>query len=537
MELTGNPFVDTGLMVLATLAERDSVASLSWADIRQVFGDGQRLAPDNQRLKCFTMVFGTNGPLTQPAYKKSGKNEQIYISIVGELLRSAEQEGHSGPRCDLSGIRTDFSLQAVCSRALREAGLPAPERKWPGRDWIPLGGSLGNDAQALPSASRPLHVSALALFSLQYLPLGLFLFKGKLTCYQSTATELTQALVSEVVAENQNRLNLGETEILGKGSGTRIVLDFLINHFESLKDIIGSNALPRNTELLLWRFSNSGTGADCQIEQVPERTLAFVYDAISAGFGSEIRRLLTNDPKDSRVQFFECIRSGRDYPGLYPYKKWPGASAAFYEFYQCGVRQVNGAALAVARKLATVMIERAEKKRLKEIQKSDFLMSGAGRSYTRKFIIESLTIEEYDTLFPSGRHPIRIEPSGWQYLRYYLSRKEVDAWKPGSVATLSMRTTHPKIVQLAEAYAKEKEPKKIKSLLDRIAQRKVDIRWLEDLFCRMAEQYPDWNLGTWDELVCNEEGKVVAYELFFQFRLYLSNLYRKAISKPEGEAA
>jgi hypothetical protein len=53
----------------------------------------------------------------------------------------------------------------------------------------------------------------------------------------------------------------------------------------------------------------------------------------------------------------------------------------------------------------------------------------------------------------------------------------------------------------------------------------------------MAEQYPDWDLGTWDEFVCNEEGNVVSYELFFQFRLYLSNLYREATSNSQGEAA
>jgi hypothetical protein len=424
------------------------------------------------------MVFGTNGPLTQPAYKKSKKNEQIYISTIKEILHLAEREGHSGPRCDLTGIQTDFNLQSVCSQALREAGLPVPEKKWAGRDWIPLGGSLGNDAQALPSASRPLHVSALALFALQYLPLGLFLFKGRLTCYQSTAPELVQALLSEVVADNHNRLSLGETEILGKGTGTRILLDFLVRHFESLKDVVRSNALPTNTELLLWLFSNSGTGADCRIEQIPEMALRFVYDAISAGFGSEIRRLLANDPKDPRFQLFECIRTGQDYAGLYPYKKWPGASAGFYELYQCRVRQATRAALEVARKLAAIMMGRTETKRLKEVQKAEFLTSRAGRSYARKFILEFLTVDEYDILFPSQRHPIRVASSGWQYLRYYLSRKESDASSLGIQTTVSMRTTHPKIIQLAKAYADGKEPKKIKNLLDRMALRKVGLRWL-----------------------------------------------------------
>jgi len=536
MELTGNPFVDTGLMVLTALAERDHVSELTLADLRRVFGDGRQLARDNQHLKCFTMVFGTNGPLTQPAYKKAGKNKDIYLSIVKHILECTGQEGASGSRCDLTGIPTDFNFQAVCAKALRETGLPVPERKWLGRDWVPLGGSLGNDAQALPAASRPLHVSALALFALQYLPLGLFLFKGKLTCYQSTADQLTQALVAEVVSENQNRLKLQETEILGKGGGTRILLDFLINHFESLRDLTRDNALPPSTELLLWLFSNSGTGADCLIEHVPETALRFAYRAISESFGSEIRRLLANDPKDPRFQLFECIRTGRDYPGLYPYKKWEGASAGFYEFYQCAVRDVTPAALEASRKLAKLVVEGIEPKRLKELRKPEFLKSAAGRNLVRKCIIQRLTIGEYDALFPSQYCPVRVDSSGWQYLRYYLSRQDDDDGPISSVRP-PMKTTHPKIVQLAEAYAQGRDPKKIKSLLDRMAQGRVGIRWLQDVFCRLAQEHEDWNLGTWNEFACDEDGKVIAYELFFQLRLYLANLYREATSKQEGKVA
>lgn len=156
MNLTGNPFVDTGLMALTALAGKDEVSNLEFRDIRKTFGNGEQLARDNQALKCFTMVFGTNGPLTQPAYKKGQKNEQIYLSIVRRLLDFAETEGQSGSQCDLTGTRTNFDFHAVCASALAESGLPVPEKKWIGRDWVPLGGSLGNDAQALPAASRPL---------------------------------------------------------------------------------------------------------------------------------------------------------------------------------------------------------------------------------------------------------------------------------------------------------------------------------------------------------------------------------------------
>jgi hypothetical protein len=74
------------------------------------------------------------------------------------LLDYAEQEGRVGQRCELTGIKTDFDFYAVCANALGQAGSTVPEQKWLGRDWIPLGGSLGNGAQALPGASRSMRV-------------------------------------------------------------------------------------------------------------------------------------------------------------------------------------------------------------------------------------------------------------------------------------------------------------------------------------------------------------------------------------------
>jgi hypothetical protein len=194
-------------------------------------------------------------------------------------------------------------------------------------------------------------------------------------------------------------------------------------------------------------------------------------------------------------------------------------------------------ALGVARKLARIITENVDKKHIKEVLKPEFLDTAPGRNLVRKFITHFLKLREYDALFPSQHHPIRIETSGWQFLRYYLTRKEQNEGNQEPITTLPMKTTHPKIIQLAEVYVQGRDPKKIKNLLDRMAQKKVGIRWLEDVFCRLAEQHLDWNFGTWDEFVCDEDGNIVVHELFFQLRLYMSNLYREAISKNQGEAA
>lgn len=324
-----NPFIDGGLAVMTRLAGRDCLSELTLADVRKLVDDGSRLTRDNSRLKSFTMVFGTNGVLTQPAYKKTGQNEVIYKAIVQRFLNAAGQEGSAGAPCELTGIPTRFSFHDACASALAEAGQKVPNRKWIGRDWVPLAGSLGSDAQALPAASRPLHVSATALLALQYLPLGLFLYQGRLGCYQSTYEPLMQQLAADIVECNRDRLEAGDTEILGKGGGSSVLLDFLVRRFEQIENVRTDFELPPNTTLFLWLFSNSGTGADCRVIEIPDLMLHFLHDACREGHSTEIRRLVTGEAKDSREQFFTAVREQRDYLNLYPFKKWTGTSQEF----------------------------------------------------------------------------------------------------------------------------------------------------------------------------------------------------------------
>jgi len=68
IQLTGNPFVDTGLGVIANLAILDEIAELTVSQVQQVYSDGPQLTEWNSKVKAFTQVFGTNNPLFQTAY-------------------------------------------------------------------------------------------------------------------------------------------------------------------------------------------------------------------------------------------------------------------------------------------------------------------------------------------------------------------------------------------------------------------------------------------------------------------------------------
>ena len=52
---TGNPFVDTGLMVILHLANKSDISELTYKNVTTVFGDGRELASMNAKLKSFTL--------------------------------------------------------------------------------------------------------------------------------------------------------------------------------------------------------------------------------------------------------------------------------------------------------------------------------------------------------------------------------------------------------------------------------------------------------------------------------------------------
>jgi hypothetical protein len=539
-QFSGNPFVDSGLAVMTHLAGKKEIADLTLADIKKLVSDGSALTRDNLRLKSFTMVFGTNGVLTQHAYKKIGKNEVIYKAIVKRLVNATENDGKEGVPCELTGIRSKFNFQEMCASALKEAGQKEPERKWIGRDWVPLAGSLGNDAQALPAASRPLHVSATALLALQYLPLGLFLHQGRLACYQCTHQPLMQELTADIVELNRVRMHAGDGEILGKGEGSTVLLNSLLERFGQLQQAKADYRLPASTALFLWLFDNSGTAAsrtkpNCEILEIPDRVLHFLWDASVKGFSTEIRRLVAGQSKDPRQQFFTAIREQRDYSNLHAFKKWPGTSQEFYEFYQNRICGWSGKALGVARRVTKLIVEGAEPKRLKEFQKPDaFKKAFAAQNAVRRIISNDLSLSDYDFLFPSEYHPIRVKREGWDLIRFYLAQAQIQNLPlPESSA---MPTTHKKIELIAGEYFRSRGLSKVKGLLDRLSRGKVGTPWLREIFCRMAELHPEFELGDWDEFVCDENGKAMPYEALFQIRLRLANLYRQSTESKEQVA-
>jgi hypothetical protein len=157
IELTGNPFVDTGLAIIAALNSCNTIGDLTLRKMKNVHGDGTKLARNNMRLKSNYMVF-VNSISMNPAVKDSNLRAKNYAKITTAILNNiGHEEIHE--LCDFCGNQYSVDLDKLFHQAFGDKNdrkTACKDNKlqehYLGRDWFPLVGSIGSDAQALPGA-------------------------------------------------------------------------------------------------------------------------------------------------------------------------------------------------------------------------------------------------------------------------------------------------------------------------------------------------------------------------------------------------
>jgi len=557
IELTGNPFVDTGLGVIASLAGMDDIKDLTLSNLKAVYNDGEQLAMWNSKLKTFTQIFGTNNPLFQPSYGfKKGKgpsdtNKAIYKSTITGLLSEIGKPG-DGPRCWACGSPSNFDFAIICKNAVEDNGKKAPEEKWVGRDWFPLAGSLGSDAQALPAASQPPNICPKCLLAIHYLPMGLILLDGLLAVFQCTSTVFGYELVRDITNEVQGRIQSGNYETLGSKEGSRAVMRRLLAFFERLQKEKLYGEVPEGTALYLWRFSNSGTSPECQIEEIPNTAIIFLWKAVREGLRSDIESLVESEGKNPRYSLFQCILDRRDYPNLYPDGKRKGASPKLFALYQIYIRNHSVKALQIAYRLAKQQVELISEKELRRIQRPEAFNEEKVRTQFRATIIQmaekgELTLVDYLDLFPIKEgQGTTVEWEGWNLIRFYLYHISGDFQRiegEQHIINKAQLQVYYYAGQIYNHYLKERGKDRFKK--DVLAQmaRGTDVTWLRNQFVQLAESEDGFTYGHWSKLCKLEDARVFISELLFQMRLLWTQWVHENLASvdiltlPYGESA
>lgn len=545
---TGNPWVDAGLAVIVAKSGKERIEDLAKSDFEAVVSDGVWLAKTNRQLNAFTMVVGINSPLTNtslnPSLKKENRDKlnpmddkgfKQYCELIKELKESVLKNTGGKFLCESCGER---HMTEVLSKYEKEIG----------RDWFPLAGSIGSDAQTLPDASRTARICSLCLLSIQFLPLGAIIVGGKIACFQSTHMELTQLIIGEVFNETANKLQLSNEKLsaIGQGKGTKETLIKLIKIMSELQQNKRVLELPQHTSLNIWLFSNSGKEPYCEVIEIPNEALTFLWDAAKY-YRQEIETFLRNEPKRIDFQLLECIRRKSEYAGFYPYKGAKPASKGLFELYQTKLLSNSSSALKLADWLAYQIKSRLsagdknDKKLLVKLVKENAYGNKDKTVLSRiKGIFAQLAkegvllLEDYTLLFPREREikQISVKKDAFKWIWFYLNHEDIDSTKPEGGDKLF---THSLIKTFAkdtfDYYQRERGIKYIKkNILDAFKKGDVATSDLQRWFINLAKIKDGYTNEAWDDLCRDENGNNVTDEIRFQFRLEMSNLYRLAVA-------
>jgi len=535
IDITGNPFVDVGLAVIASIAELDDIEELTLGRIKETHAlFEEELLDVNEHLKSFTMIFTKNSLLVHPSLKPREARRPAYQAVLNNLLNSIGREKRL-EICESCGNARSVDFDALCTEAL--AG-PLPERRFRaiGRDWFPLAGSLGSDAQALPAASRSVNLCAKCLFAVHYLPLGLILLNGRLAVFQSTSLDLWYNTIRSITEETRLRALTSHYDTIGKKEGSKIVIRRLLNVYRHMRDKKGTNDPDEHACVFVYRFSNAGAGPDCDVDVIPNQALSFLREAADKGFGTEIEDMLNVEKSRSRGSLYRSLIDGDDYNGLYPQKKRTGASVQLYRLYQTKVCGQSDSALNAAARIAKRVSVRDEKK-LKQLKKEKALNLFANRSGVRTAIVSAIqtgemTFQDYEVLFPRvGDTGVAVSRTGWDLISYYLHHIN----DPDSIIDTAVHTISPKAQDVSALayiiYTKDVQAygaERLKKRIDQIKRPDVGLVWLRNQFTSLAEKYAGLSYAQWEKLVKDARGALSVAELLFQLRLLLTQfLYQQ----------
>lgn len=533
--LTGNPFVDTGLAVIAFEANLESIYNLKKEHLIQVFGNGDKLAERNQNVRSFIMIFTTNSLLTNPGIKDKNKQKEAYKAITKALLDLVNSEP-TGVYCESCGERNAIDFPTVSRVALRGI-MEKDEPRFIGRDWFPLAGAM-SDVQALPAASRSVNLCAKCLFAVHYLPWATPLYKGYLVCFQSNNIDFWYGFIRDMYKVIISKIDHGDKEILGKSSGTKTVIQLIINYLNRLETHKLIKNLSIDVDLYLWLFSNSGTGANCEIEEIPNKAISFLYDAINKGLLEDVEKVLLLDKKGDLLP---SIINGKDFFGLYPTKKYEGVSPEFFIYYHSRITSIPIGILFSAYQLVKYWIEQLDNKQLKRIQRKEVFEELEYKNQARKLMIEAafngrFLLDDYIRLFQVDNLDANF--LGWRILRYFLNNNKWpdDIENRDFIKTTQYQSVDCTFLFISNALFKEvyntsgeKQVRKEIFNLGRIAPfEKVD--WLQRKFLALALKIPNINYLTWRELTENLEGVSKISEVIFQIRLH----WAQKLSRNEG---
>lgn len=332
---TGNAMLNNALMTIEALGNFKNVSEITSDVLLQLYRD-KELLKMNKRLKSYTMLFTKNGPL----HNDKANGDKTYEALFKTIINNFENEGDK--ICEISGLKFNSTFKTVFEIALKSIGIPEKEIQKKdtnlSRTWFPLIGGLGSDAQALPQAKFTVQIHPVCVAILQFLPLSSLLYKRGILLIDSSNFEFAKKFVADNQKELEKRI-----QVTKSAESIENVRDFSKGNYllKALKILQNKEDDEAYSDLNLWSFSNSGTGASCEIDRVPNSLMQKLINLKkhSPEVRKELEDILSNG--QSAFSFLNDLEDNKEWWLLYPNvfgsgkkrMEYKGVSVGFLEAY------------------------------------------------------------------------------------------------------------------------------------------------------------------------------------------------------------
>jgi len=345
---TGNAMLNNALMTIEALANLNNVSEITPEVLLKLYNEpikGNSLLGLNQRLKSYTMIFSLNNPLVNPAKKADNIGPNIYNNILLSIINNCETNGSHV--CEISGLRFEKTFEYFYKEEIDKLKTKVKLKKLDpkkekseltnldntdlsiNRCWFPLIGGLGSDAQALPQAKYSLRIHPICITIMQFLPLSALLYKGSILLIDSSNFNFSRSYVKNNTEDVIKRISLTpETESIEN------IKDFAKGNYllKALKVLEEKGIEDDYSDLNLWSFTNSGTGASCEIDRIPNSLIKKLNRLINnPEIKNELIRIVEN--RNISGNFLNALGDNLEWFGLFPAKNYEGASVPFMEAY------------------------------------------------------------------------------------------------------------------------------------------------------------------------------------------------------------
>lgn len=315
---TGNAMLNNALMTIEALSNIKSVSEITPSLLLDLY-ESQDLKEINKRLKSYTMLFTKNGPL----HNDSANGDRIYEALFNAICNKYENEGEY--ICEISGLRFQNRFNEIFEKVLNELGFTKVEVNKKdtnlSRNWFPLAGGLGSDAQALPQAKFTIQIHPICIVIMQFLPLSSLIYNSGILIIDSSNFEFSKAFIEMNVKELKKRIELNNYENVKEFTKGNYLLT-------ALSILLQKEMEEEYSDLNLWSFSNSGLGPWCKIDRVPNSLIKKLIK-MRRTQRQEVDNILRKN--ESAFSFLDSLEKNVEWRLLYPNVFGSGKKTVEYE--------------------------------------------------------------------------------------------------------------------------------------------------------------------------------------------------------------